>query len=58
MISESFPCHNQAVERMIKEISEASLKICWYEARNGYIRFRLESRAKIPRLESKADFKA
>ena len=55
---EKFPCHTQAVERMIKEVTDASLKVCGYEARDGYIRSRLESRAKIPSFENKACFKA
>ena len=55
---EKFPCHTQAVERIIKEVTDALLKVCGYEAHGGYIRSRLESRAKIPSSDNKACFKA
>lgn len=58
MTFEAFPCHTQAVERIVKEVSDASLKVCGHEARHGYIRSRLASRVKIPRFESKTNFKA
>ena len=58
MTFEPFPCHTKAVERIIKEVTDASLKVCGYDARNGYIMSRLASRAKIPCFESKANFKA
>ena len=58
MTFEAFPCHTQAVERIIKEVDDASLKVCGYETRNGYIGSRLASRVKIPRFESKTNFKA
>ena len=32
---ENFPCHTQAVERLIKEVTDSSLKVCGSEARNG-----------------------
>ena len=32
---ENFPCHTQAVERLIKEVTDSSLKICGSETRNG-----------------------
>ena len=52
-----FPCHTQSVERMIKEVTIASMKVYGPEARDGFIMSRLESRAKIPSFESKANYK-
>ena len=37
MTFEAFPCHIQAVERIIKEVSDASLKVCGHEARHECI---------------------
>lgn len=51
-----FPCHTQSVERMIKEVTEASMKVYGTEARDGFIMSRLQSRAKIPSFESKANY--
>ena len=45
------------MERLIKKVTDASLKVYGSEARNGYIKSKLESHAKIPPFESKADFK-
>lgn len=33
-----FPCHTQVVERYVKLVTDASSKVCGYEARDGYIR--------------------
>ena len=37
-ISKRYPCHNQAVERHIKLVTEASSAVCLEEERDGYIR--------------------
>ena len=50
-----FPCHTQAVERYIKLVTEASLKVYGKDSRDGFIRATIESRRKTPRLESKKD---
>ena len=50
-----FPCHTQAVERCIKLVTEASLKVCGKDSRDDFIRAIIESRRKTPRLESKKD---
>ena len=34
---ENFPCHTQAVERLIKEVTDSSLKVRRSEAQNGNI---------------------
>ena len=46
--SENFPCHTQAVERCVKTVTEASMAVCGFKARDGLIRNRLESRANMP----------
>ena len=51
-----YPCHTQSVERMIKEVTEASTKVYGPEAGLGFIMSRLESRRKIPSFESKANY--
>ena len=50
-----FPCHTQAVERCIKLVTEASCKVYGKDTRNGFVRETIESRRKMPRLESKKD---
>lgn len=52
-----FPCHTQAVERHIKLVTEASTVVCGSEARDGFIKTRVLSRQKMPKIESKQDFK-
>lgn len=52
-----FPCHTQAVERLIKLVTEASASVSGIEERDGFIRSRLHSRTKIPRFESKKDYR-
>ena len=51
------PCHNQAVERHIKLVSEASTKVCGQENREGFIKTTLFSRKLIPTFESKKEFR-
>jgi len=41
-----YPCHTQAVERCIKLVTEASQSVCGKNRRDGFVRTRLESRAK------------
>lgn len=53
---QNFPCHTQAVERHIKLVTEASAAVCGSEGRDGFIRTRLYSRNKMPKIESKGDF--
>lgn len=48
-----YPCHTQAVERHIKLVTEASEMVCGKEKRDGFIRARLESRMKMPKLDTK-----
>ena len=51
-----YPCHTQAVERWIKVVTEASKSACRKNRRDGFIRTRLESKAKMPIFETKWDF--
>ena len=50
-----FPCHTQSVERCIKLVTEAFLKVYEKDSRDSLIRATIESRQKMPRLESKKD---
>ena len=50
-----FPCHNQAVERAIKVVSEASSQV-YSEERDGFIRQRIRARKLVPKINTKADF--
>ncbi|KAK0042646.1 hypothetical protein Bpfe_027944 [Biomphalaria pfeifferi] len=49
-----YPCHTQSVERHIKLVTEASQVVGGPEKRDGFIRARLESKSKMPKLDTKA----
>lgn len=51
------PCHTQAVERAVKNTTEASTSQCTRESRLGAINVKLESRKQMPKFETKKDFK-
>lgn len=51
-----FPCHSQAVERCIKLVTEASIAVFGSEARDGFIKARIESRKILPQFETKKQF--
>ena len=50
------PCHTQAVERLVKVVTEASTAVASDVARDGYIRNVFKSRAEYSKLESKKHF--
>ena len=50
------PCHSQAVERAIKEVTRASTKVFGHVARHGMIVSAEKSRRKHKKLEAKKDF--
>ena len=54
---DDYPCHTQAVERVIKLVTDASASVCGSDRRDGFIRARIKSRKELPRFESKVDFK-
>lgn len=56
-VVKNFPCHTQSVKRCVKLVSEASMKVCGYESRNGYIKTTLESRSIMPEFSQKSHFK-
>lgn len=45
---DNFSCHTQTVERCIKLITEASIKVCGEDSRDGYIRAKLDARKNLP----------
>ena len=48
-----FPCHTQAVERVIKLVTEASNAVIGKVNREGFIKTRIEGRKRIPSLTGK-----
>ncbi|GBL83056.1 hypothetical protein AVEN_165289-1 [Araneus ventricosus] len=52
-----FPSHTQAVERIVKLITEASRKRVGLQNRDGFIRATLESIKQMSQSESKKDYK-
>lgn len=56
MSIKEFPCHTQAVERMVKEVTQASESVCGMEQRDGFIRARLLSRMNMPKFNTKHDY--
>ena len=52
-----FRCHTQAVERFIKLVTDASTSVVGNEARDGYIRNRIEGRKKLPKFETKKQYR-
>ncbi|GBN51420.1 hypothetical protein AVEN_180576-1 [Araneus ventricosus] len=52
-----FPSHTQAVERILKLVTEASRKRVEPQNRDGFIRATLESRKQMSHFESKKDYK-
>ena len=50
------PCHNQAVERHIKVVTEASSLFCTFEQRDGSIRQKLRSRQLMKKFDTKKQF--
>ncbi|GBM27211.1 hypothetical protein AVEN_202100-1 [Araneus ventricosus] len=50
---EEFPCHTQSVERCVKLISEAEMKVCGETARDGYICAKFQARKELPTFNNK-----
>ena len=50
------PCHNQAVERHIKVVTEASMLVSGFERRDGLIRQKLKSRKLMKCYNTKKQF--
>ncbi|GBM33193.1 hypothetical protein AVEN_251610-1 [Araneus ventricosus] len=53
---EEFPCHTQSVERCVKLISEAAMKVCGETARDGYIRAKFKARKELPTFDNKGQY--
>ena len=51
-----FPCHTQAVERVIKLVTEVSNVVIGKINGEGFIKTRIGRRKRIPTLESKKDY--
>ncbi|KAE8739115.1 hypothetical protein FOCC_FOCC015391 [Frankliniella occidentalis] len=52
------PCHTQAVERMVKNVTQASASVVGEDRREGQIRAAIRGRASMPKFNSKSAFKA
>ena len=51
-----FPSHTQAVERYVQELTDVCQRVAGAEARDGYIRARMASRAQYKKGNTKRDF--
>lgn len=54
----NLPCHTQAVERCVKDVTAASSNVCGSENRDGFIRTRKLAREKMPIFTNKAQYRA
>jgi len=52
----NFPCHTQSVERIVKLVTESSIKVCGEKNRDGFTRTTLFSRTEMPSFNSKKEF--
>ena len=52
-----YPNHNQAVERCIKFVTDASKTVYGFNTHDGLIRAKLKSRKIMPMFNSKQDYK-
>lgn len=55
---DDFPCHTQAVERMVKVVTESSAAVCGEDSRDGFIRATIKSRASMPSFNTKSEYRA
>lgn len=53
---QNIPCHSQAVERSVQDISSTALKVVGHAARHGMAIQTKKSRTEMPYLQSKYDF--
>ncbi|GBM33672.1 hypothetical protein AVEN_203707-1 [Araneus ventricosus] len=53
---EEFLCHTHSVERCVKLIFEAGMKVCGETARDGYIRAKLQARKELPTFDNKGHY--
>ena len=51
-----YPCHTQAVERAVRLVTEASASVIGKDARDGFIRQRIQSRKELKMHATKKDF--
>ena len=51
-----YPCHKQAVETAVRIVFEASAAVIGADARDGFIRQRVEAREELPKFEFKKDY--
>ena len=52
-----FPCHSQAVERSVKDVSACCSKVYGHEARHGMVLLSKKARFQLPKVDTKAHFK-
>ena len=50
------PCHTQAVERFVHEVTQAAQKTVGEERRDGLVRTKTSARNAMPKFGSKKDF--
>ena len=57
-VPSTWQCHSQSMERAIRKVSEASLKVTGEKKRDGWVRCGDESRKWLKKPESKNDYKS
>ena len=50
-----YPVHTQAIERAVKEVTEASAAVNGFERRDGWVRAQAKNRELMPKPTSKQD---
>ena len=50
------PCHNHAVERQVKLVTEAFMHVAGFERQDGMIRQKIKSRKLMPCFNTKKQF--
>ena len=48
-----FSCHMQALERVVKLMTESAPNVCSSTAKEGYIRVKINSHVNIPKFNTK-----
>ena len=48
----------KSIERVIQEVTHASEKVAGFQARDGFVRARMESRSILPKFTTKQDLLA
>ena len=53
---QNIPCHSEAVERTVQDVTYTTTKVFGHDARHGMVVQCNKSREEMPKYDSKADF--